>query len=162
VSVDRWVHCQFCQQTYAAARGDRCSLCRKAGGIVDVPRPQMAPASRDRVSWTPAAGPDDGISLAAGCLGILVGTMLGVVIALGLPSGKTRQPAAAGNLAENPARPCGLSVLPILASRVVLGGAVGALGGALASVLLLLVLLAHLSNRPSGDLANPQKMRHSG
>ncbi len=74
----RWVHCRFCQQTYAAGQGERCSLCGKDEALRDADAPP--PAAVLRASWATPAGPDGGVALTAGCVGIVSGAALGGII----------------------------------------------------------------------------------
>lgn len=39
MSEDRRVYCSFCEQTYLTSDLEKCSLCRKAGGLVDPSSP---------------------------------------------------------------------------------------------------------------------------
>jgi hypothetical protein len=151
---ERWVHCGYCGQTYAAGRGQRCSLCARAGGLRDVPAPPPSPNELDRATWAPGARFNGGVPLTGGCLGMLVGATLGVIITLGLPMDEVTDPAQGGAAGAE----CGTGAAIIgfgeLVGRVVLGVTVGSPVGGLVG-LVVLGLLYRLDRR-SGTV-RPEK-----
>jgi hypothetical protein len=126
----RWVNCRFCEQTFIAGQGDGCSLCGKGGGLVDVFPPTPSPYAEDQKSWAVPEGPDSGTSLAAGCLLVIIGTVVGVGIAYLLPEVGLEQAA------QKPA----FSWADNFFARLFTGAFLGAVcGGLIAAVLLLLL-----------------------
>jgi hypothetical protein len=146
VAADRWVHCRFCQQTYLAGDADGCSLCGKTGGLHEVPPPARSAGEKERASWAPATGPDAATSLAAGCFLLLVGTVLGVVVALSMPTAEPEQPARTGTTPNSAHQAAGLSAVISLFYRVVVGALLGLVGGGLIAVILL-ALWARVAER---------------
>jgi len=130
---NRWVHCCHCGQTYAAGLGPHCSLCGLVGGLSDVPRPPPNPNASERDSREPA-GESGGQALAGGCLGVLAGAALGIMIALGLPAHEARTVAQAG--ADGQQCGTGLAILLFwdLVGRAVLGVTLGSIVGAVAGL----------------------------
>lgn len=122
MTVGRWVHCNFCRQTYIASEGDRCSLCGKSGGLV-----MSSPTSvqnPDRATWAPGAEPDPATSCAAVVCLVLLGMVLGAGVGAWLAWG----PGEGG---------CGLG--PALYFLVLsgIGAFIGAIIGAIGSVIVL-------------------------
>jgi hypothetical protein len=133
--VDRWVYCRFCEQSYLAGPGERCSLCRQAGGLREVAPTRLVQTYRERASRAPPGGSDAGTTLAAGCFGMLVGGAFGAAIALSLP------------VEGPPGGECGMWVVPLMFGQLFVGLGVGAVVGGLGG-LLLLGLLTRLGGRP--------------
>jgi hypothetical protein len=102
--------------------------------LLDVPRPQALAEGPVRASWAPEAAPDSTASGAIGCFGILVGALLGSAMVFGLPGAK--QPVAAGAAGTT----CGLSVIPDMAGRLILGAISGAAAGGLTAAIVLIRL----------------------
>jgi hypothetical protein len=151
---DRWVHCRFCRQTYAAGRGERCSLCGKAGGLLDVPRP-ATPAADDRGSWAPGAGTSASATVAAGCLGILIGAFVGMMIAPTLLAGEPEQPAEAAKASNGG---CGLgpgiAAVAAMVGGLMMGAIVGGAAGAFASVIIV-TFATRFDRRPRAGPTEP-------
>jgi hypothetical protein len=127
-----WVHCRSCGQTYMTDPGDRCSLCREPGTLVDTDPPSPIRELVNRRDQT-----SESITLVIAVLGMLIGTLLGTVISGGLVAGPAPKPAeqAAVRPAERAGCGLGIAVSNLLG---VLGGAVlGAAGGGIGSVVAL-------------------------
>jgi hypothetical protein len=147
VAIRHWVQCGHCGQTYAAGRGERCALCGKDEGLRDVPRPVLRDGS-DRASWAADARSASGAAFAGGCIGILLGATLGLVIALGLLADAAAEPPQADAAAEI----CGLGPGIVgffgTVGRATLGMMIGGLvGGLVGLVLLTLGCLASADQR---------------
>ena len=120
-----WVHCRSCGQTYMTVPGDRCSLCREPGTLVDTDPPSPIRELVNRRDRT-----DGGYTLVVGLLGIFVGAIIGAAISLGFGIGPPVQrngEAAVVRQAEN--GKCGLGIVASefvdFVGGVVVGGAVG-------------------------------------
>ncbi len=143
VVENRWVKCRFCEQTFITGQGDRCSLCSKEGGLVEVPPPGPSPNAVDQKSWAIPEGPDGGTSLAAGCftslaagcLLIIMGAVVGAGIAYMLPEARIVEKPSGRNLPL-----AGLEQDFNFFARVFAGALVGAVCGGLATAVVLILL----------------------
>jgi hypothetical protein len=88
------------------------------------------------------------VAFAAGCLGTLVGAVLGVLIAFGVPTTETTEPQQVEHVEEKCGEGHVVSVLSDMVGRFVLGAVGGAALGGIGS-LILVSLLARLDRRPN-------------
>jgi hypothetical protein len=149
VTAGRLVICRFCQQTYFAGPDERCSLCGKTGGLCESQAIELPILDLNRGSWADSKGMGHSSVLLAGCCGVLAGAFVGVLIVSSIQFGEKLAPVEANQVANAQGGECGMWAIPKVIemfSRLILGGFIGAVGGAIVSTLLLL-LLARPGNR---------------
>jgi hypothetical protein len=127
-----WVHCRSCGQTYMTDPGDRCSLCRELGTLIDTNPPSPIRElvnRRDRTS--------ESITPGVGLLGMLIGTFLGAVISGGLLAGPVPKPADPAGVRPAERLECGLGIAVSYLIGVLGGAGCGAAIGGIGSVVAL-------------------------
>lgn len=149
MAAGRLVNCRFCQQTYFAGPGERCSLCGKTGGLCDSPATGLPFLDLNRGSWADAKETGRNSVLLAVYCGILAGVFLGVLIVSSIQFGEKLAPVEANGELNAQAGGCGMWAIPKVLEmfvRLIVGGAIGGTSGAMVSMLLL-VLFARPGNR---------------
>lgn len=161
MTAGRLVNCRSCQQTYFAGPGDRCSLCGKPGGLCESQATELPALDLNRGSWADSKGMGQSSVLLAGCCGVLAGAFLGVLVVSSIQFREKLGAVEANQVANVQPGECGMWAIPKVIeifSRLILGGFIGAVGGAMISTLLLLLLARPGSRNQtgSGQKAGPQ------
>jgi hypothetical protein len=150
VTAGRLVICRFCQQTYFAGPGERCSLCGKTGGLCESQATELPSLDLNRGSWANSKGMGHSSVLLAGCCGVLAGAFLGVLVVSSIQFREKLAAVEANQVANAQAGECGMWAIPKVIEmfgHLILGGFIGAVGGAMVSTLLSL-LFARPGNQP--------------
>lgn len=82
MAPQRYVHCELCDQSFYSDAGDCCTLCRKLGGLLDVPEPLMSLYDHSRASSAGRSLKDHGGAITVGfAIGFVV--LMAAIIAVG-------------------------------------------------------------------------------